>query len=141
MTPLSMEFSSKNTEVGSHSLLQGIFPTRGLNSHIAVRSNTIWATRSLLKLHFLNNSHWPSNNVFLNYVELFQSTNSLKYICIYCLIFAFKSLKFYFGKINTLKAVSHVKFSLMCNLIKWSTYMCFYSFFFITSSKNLANCI
>ena len=30
-TPLSMEFSSKNAEVGSHSLLQGIFPTQGLN--------------------------------------------------------------------------------------------------------------
>ena len=28
--PLSMEFS-KNTGVGSHSLLQGIFPTQGSN--------------------------------------------------------------------------------------------------------------
>ena len=28
--PLSMEFSSKNTRVGSHSLLRGIFPTQGL---------------------------------------------------------------------------------------------------------------
>ena len=29
--PLSMEFSSKNTGVGCHVLLQGIFPTQGLN--------------------------------------------------------------------------------------------------------------
>ena len=29
--PLSMEFSSKNTGVGCHALLQGIFPTQGLN--------------------------------------------------------------------------------------------------------------
>ena len=29
--PLSMEFSSKNIGVGCHSLLQGIFLTRGLN--------------------------------------------------------------------------------------------------------------
>ena len=29
--PVSMEISSKNTRVGSHSLLQGIFPTQGLN--------------------------------------------------------------------------------------------------------------
>ena len=29
--PLSMKFSSKNTRVGGHSLLQGIFLTQGLN--------------------------------------------------------------------------------------------------------------
>ena len=29
--PLSLEFSSKNTGVGCHPLLQGIFPTQGLN--------------------------------------------------------------------------------------------------------------
>ena len=29
---LSVEFSGKNTGVGSHSLLQGIFPIQGLNS-------------------------------------------------------------------------------------------------------------
>ena len=29
--PLSMEFSSKNTGAGCHSLLQGIFPTQGSN--------------------------------------------------------------------------------------------------------------
>ena len=30
--PLSLGFSGKNTGVGSHSLLQGILPTQGLNS-------------------------------------------------------------------------------------------------------------
>ena len=32
--PLSMGFPSKNTGVGCHFLLQGIFPTQGLNSHL-----------------------------------------------------------------------------------------------------------
>ena len=32
-SPLAIEFSSKNTGVGCHSLLQGIFPTQGLNPH------------------------------------------------------------------------------------------------------------
>ena len=31
--PLSMGFSSKNTGVGCHTLLQGIFPTQGSNRH------------------------------------------------------------------------------------------------------------
>ena len=32
--PLSMGFSRKNTEVGCHALLQGIFPTQGLNPYL-----------------------------------------------------------------------------------------------------------
>ena len=32
--PLSTRFSSKNTGVGSHALLQGIFPTQGSNPHV-----------------------------------------------------------------------------------------------------------
>ena len=32
--PLSMEFSGKNTGVGSRFLLQGIFPTQGSNLHL-----------------------------------------------------------------------------------------------------------
>ena len=45
--PVFMEFSSKNTGVGSRSLLQGIFPAQGLNqvSHVAGRFFTIWATK------------------------------------------------------------------------------------------------
>ena len=37
----------KNTEVGCHALLQGIFPTRDqtLVSHVAGRFFTIWATK------------------------------------------------------------------------------------------------
>ena len=33
-TSLSMEFPGKNTGVGCHALLQGIFPTQGLNPHL-----------------------------------------------------------------------------------------------------------
>ena len=38
-----------NTGVGSHSLLQGIFPTQGSNeaSNITGRGFTIWATREV----------------------------------------------------------------------------------------------
>ena len=32
--PLSMGFSSRNTGVDCHALLQGIFPTQGLNPHL-----------------------------------------------------------------------------------------------------------
>ena len=32
--PLSMEFSNKNTGVGCHFLLQGIFLTQGSNPHL-----------------------------------------------------------------------------------------------------------
>ena len=41
----------KNTGVGYHVLLQGIFPTQGLNlgSYIAGRLFTIWATREAPK--------------------------------------------------------------------------------------------
>ena len=46
----------KNTGVGSHSLLQGIFPTQGSNqvSHIAGRFFTSWATREAWKGYILN---------------------------------------------------------------------------------------
>ena len=33
--PLSMESSGKNTGVGFHALLQGIFPTQGLNLYLS----------------------------------------------------------------------------------------------------------
>ena len=36
--PLSMGFSSKNTEVGCHALLQEIFLTQGLNPHTSLTS-------------------------------------------------------------------------------------------------------
>ena len=48
----SWNFPGKNTGVGSHSLLQGIFPTQGLNqvSCIAGRLFTIGATRGYLNI-------------------------------------------------------------------------------------------
>ena len=33
-TPLSMEFSSKNTGAGCHFLFEGILPTQGASSHL-----------------------------------------------------------------------------------------------------------
>ena len=38
--PLSMEFSSKNTGVGCHVLLQGAFPTQGSNLHLLCLLNS-----------------------------------------------------------------------------------------------------
>ena len=53
--PLSMGFSGKNTGVGCHFLLQGIFPTRGSSLHwhvgslpLAPPGKPIWLNRSLL---------------------------------------------------------------------------------------------
>ena len=48
----SWNSTGKNTGVGCHSCLQGIFPTQGLNlvSYNAGRFFTIWATREALKL-------------------------------------------------------------------------------------------
>ena len=45
------DFLGKNTGVGSHSLLQGVFPTLGLNQGLphCRRFFTIWATREALK--------------------------------------------------------------------------------------------
>ena len=50
---LSMEFPGKNTGVGSHSLLQGIFPTRGsnLSSYITGRLFTVLATEEPKHIH------------------------------------------------------------------------------------------
>ena len=47
--PLSMEFS-RQEYWSCHALLQGIFPTQGLNPglHIAGRFFTVWATREAL---------------------------------------------------------------------------------------------
>ena len=40
--PLSMGFSSKNTGVGCHALLQGIFPSQGSNPHLLVSPIGRW---------------------------------------------------------------------------------------------------
>ena len=47
------DFPGKNTEVGRHFLLQGIFPTQESNpvSHTAGRLFTIWATTEVKSFH------------------------------------------------------------------------------------------
>ena len=47
--PLSMEFSSKNTGMGCHFLLQEIFPTQGSHSHLLCLLH--WKVNSLLLPH------------------------------------------------------------------------------------------
>ena len=51
--PLSIGFLGKNTEVGCHFLLQGIFLTRGLNPHLEFKSTgSIDMVMSLTVLSF-----------------------------------------------------------------------------------------
>ena len=50
-TPLSMEFSRQNTAVGCHALLQGIFPTKGLNP-------VLWHCRQILHCLSHEGSTW-----------------------------------------------------------------------------------
>ena len=62
-TPLSMGYSSKNTGVGCHFLLQGIFPTQGSN------------------LTLLHLPHWQADSLRLNHsgsvwIKLFKLSNS-----------------------------------------------------------------
>ena len=52
--PLSVEFSSKNTGLGCHFFLQGIFPTRGWNPQVLCLLH--WQLDSLL-LHHLGSPH------------------------------------------------------------------------------------
>ena len=43
-TPLAMEFSSKNTRVGCHFLIQGIFLTQGLNPCVYCPADRFFTT-------------------------------------------------------------------------------------------------
>ena len=45
-TPLSMDFPGKNTGVGCHFLLQGIFPTQGLNPGLPHCRRTLYQLRT-----------------------------------------------------------------------------------------------
>ena len=51
--PLSMEFPGKNSGVGCHFLLQGIFLTQGLNPHLLCHLNSLPVT--VLALSYLLN--------------------------------------------------------------------------------------
>ena len=70
---LSLEFQGKNTGVGSHSLLQGIFPTQG--SCTAGRFLTMWTTREahlpVFKLFIVASEEFFSDIGFENYFFLF----------------------------------------------------------------------
>ena len=50
--PPSWGFSSKKTGAGCHALLQGIFPTQGMNSHLLRHRQILhhWSTRKVLSL-------------------------------------------------------------------------------------------
>ena len=68
----------KNTEVGSHCLLQGIFPSQGWIQvfYIAGRFFTIWATREVL-------SHWGKLGNFVLLLQLPVVYNYCKILKVY----------------------------------------------------------
>ena len=63
-TPQSVEFSKQDTEVGSHSLLKGIFLTQGWAqvSSIAGEFFTIWATREVLSNQTIDSIQFQSKS-------------------------------------------------------------------------------
>ena len=68
----------KNTQVGSHCLLQGIFPSQGWIQvfYIAGRFFTIWATREVL-------SHWGKLGNFVLLLQLPVVYNYCKILKVY----------------------------------------------------------
>ena len=62
--PLSMEFSRQDSGVGSHSLLQGIFPAQGLNLGLLYYR---------LVLYRLSHQESPSNQEYIYIIWSFPS--------------------------------------------------------------------
>ena len=88
---LSMGFARKDTGVGCHFLLQGIFPTQGSNLHLLHCRQIIycWATREALlslrfqlKYHFLRQAY--STTILTKYFPLLLSSQ--------CNHFSFKAI-------------------------------------------------
>ena len=80
--PLSMEFSSKNTGVGCHTLLQGIFPTQGL--HLSLLCLLDWQEDSLPLVP-------PGKPLNQNY-SLVKSTSNFKTVVLHIKHFLCESL-------------------------------------------------
>ena len=70
----------KNTGVGCHFLLQGIFPTQGQTqvSHIAGRCFNLWATKEALTLNDTQIGHWI--NGYVNMVLLLLRKYNLTHL-------------------------------------------------------------
>ena len=70
------DFASKNTGVGCHTLLQGIFPTQGSNLHPLHCRQILyhWATREDLYIHISNcyMVHLKLNQHIVNYTSIFK---------------------------------------------------------------------
>ena len=85
-TPLSMRFPGKNTGVGCHLLLQGLFLTQGLNLHLwhwQVDSSPLSYQGSPLLLLLLNST---SIRHFLQTALYYQLTNILSYTKIFLVV-------------------------------------------------------
>ena len=79
------DFSGKNTGVGCHFLLQGIFPTHGSNLH---RLCLLRCTQILYPL-----SHWKSPvTFFIGWGQLLLVTFHLKALIIACCVMVFSQI-------------------------------------------------
>ena len=102
---LSMNFPGKNTGVGSHSLLQGIFRTQGLNWGVlhCRQILTIWAMREAL----LKCIYQTINRI---YVWMMVLGLAFSYFC--CLLLIFSTLNtfllvYFKSLLSTLKSLSN----------------------------------
>ena len=117
-TPLSLEFSRQDTGVGSCCLLQGIFPTQGLNLGLLHRGQILY--------HL---SHIPLGHMiilclkFWNIFKLFsRMTAPFSYCCTSCFFLfdreeegndkCISNFKFYL--LNHLDSYSLISFTLFC---------------------------
>ena len=86
---LSMWFSSQNTGVGSHSLLQGIFPTQGSNLHLLRYRQILYclshqgSPSSLASILW----RWPVRGLFC--FSLFLRS-ILNYLCLCVCVYTFR---------------------------------------------------
>ena len=96
------EFSGKNTRMGSHSLLQGIFPTQGL------KSGLLHCRQITYQL-----SHQGSPTYVCMYMYIYINVWIYLYMCMYIYFFKFFSIIGYYKILYLL--VLHSKSLLLCN--------------------------
>ena len=91
--PLSMGFSGKNTGVGCHFLLQGIFPTQGSNLGLLYCRQTL---NPLSQGGFLTFRLNPKESIYIYifyyiyiHISIYIHTDRYRYICIYMCVYIY----------------------------------------------------
>ena len=90
-SPMFMEFPGKNIAVGSHSLLQGIFPTQGLNPGLLhCRQIHYYLSHQGSPSPFINCmvfKKYLSNNSFTFWIDYYQISDLQVFFPILCVAF------------------------------------------------------